>query len=114
MLGYNYRKSDAWDLMKNTRLSTANTIFDTGFDVQKTWRLGGDTLVAGYTYKREAADNLVKSATTVRASNGIYDLYPKQVSPKFSTTFGLRGEFIHEKSCKPECLSAAAAAGIQT
>ena len=97
VLGYNYRKSDAWDLMKNTRLSTANTIFDTEvFDVQKTWRLGGDTLVAGYTYKREAADNTVKSATTMRASNGIYTAYTRQVSPKFSTTFGLRGEFIHE------------------
>ena len=103
VLGYNYRKSDAWDLIKNTRLSTANTIFDTEvFDLQKTWRFGMDTLVAGYTYKREAADNTVKSATAMRASNGIYAAYTRQIDSKLRATIGLRGEFIHENQANQQ------------
>lgn len=95
LLGYNYRKVDGHDNFTNRPLNSNTTMNSQIFDIQKTWNLGLDTFVFGYSYKREAAD-LITRLSVSRTSNSLYTSYSKQFTPKFNFTLGLRGEFIND------------------
>ena len=96
ILGYNYRKVDGYNNL--THMSQdSNAIMDGQiFDVQKNWKFGKDSMVLGYSYKREAIDLSEKKRSAVRTGNSLYASYSKQFTPKFNVTLGLRGEFIND------------------
>ncbi len=97
VIGYNYRKTDGFDRAKNTAVSSSAELSSYIADVQKTWELGKDTLIAGYTFKRENYENLVTAENKAhRLNHGIYLSYTDVFSDKFSATLGLRGEFIKD------------------
>ena len=96
VLGYNYRKTDGYDYIANSK-NSSNAVMDSQiFDVQKNWNLGKDSMVLGYSYKREAIDLPEKKRSAVRTGNSLYASYSKQFTPKFNVTLGLRGEFIND------------------
>ena len=65
-LGYNYRQADGWDHVKNARISASADLESYIADVQKEWKLGErDTLITGYSFKREDYTSLVKSSNKV-------------------------------------------------
>ena len=96
LLGYNYRKTDGYDYIANSK-NSSNAVMDGQiFDVQKNWNLGKDSIVLGYSYKREGIDLIEKKRSAVRTGNSLYASYSKQFTPKFNFTLGLRGEFIND------------------
>ena len=101
VLGYNYRKVDGYDYIANSK-GKSNAVMDGQIlDVQKNWKLGNDSMVLGYSYKREAYDATTPDAkrfrdSAVRTSNSLYTSYSKQFTPQFNLTLGLRGEFIND------------------
>ncbi len=96
VLGYNYRKVDGYNNLTH-RPQDSNAIMDGQiFDVQKNWKFGKDSMVLGYSYKREAIDLSEKKRSAVRTGNSLYASYSKQFTPKFNVTLGLRGEFIND------------------
>ena len=96
VLGYNYRKTDGYDYIANSK-NISNAVMDGQIlDVQKNWKLGKDSMVLGYSYKREGIDLTEKKRSAVRTGNSLYASYSKQFTPKFNVTLGLRGEFIND------------------
>ena len=96
LLGYNYRKTDGYDYIANSK-NSSNAVMDGQIlDVQKNWKLGKDSIVLGYSYKREAIDLIEKKRSAVRTGNSLYASYSKQFTPQFNFTLGLRGEFIND------------------
>ena len=97
IVGYNYRKADGFDRAKNVPVDSSAELSSYITDVQKTWELGKDTLIAGYTFKREDYEGLVKKANKAhRLNHGFYLSYTDEFSPKFSATLGLRAEIIKD------------------
>lgn len=97
-LGYNYRQADGWDHVKNARISASADLESYIADVQKEWKLGErDTLITGYSFKREDYTNLVKSSNKAhRTNNALYLSWDHAFNDRFSTTVGLRGEMIDD------------------
>ena len=97
IIGYNYRKTDGFDRTKNIPVDSSAELSSYITDVQKTWELGKDTLIAGYTFKREDYEGLVNKAKKAhRLNHGFYLSYTDEFSPKFSATLGLRAEIIKD------------------
>lgn len=96
VLGYNYRKVDGFDYLANKKSDSNATMDGQILDVQKNWKFGKDSMVLGYSYKREAIDLPEKKRSAVRTGNSLYASYSKQFTPKFNVTLGLRGEFIND------------------
>ena len=96
-LGYNYRQTDGWDFVGKKNVASSADIKSYIFDIQKNWEIGKNNLIAGYSFKREDYKNLVKTDNSAhRKSNSIYVSYTQAIGNKFSTTLGLRGEFIDD------------------
>lgn len=97
IIGYNYRKTDGFDRTKNIPVDSSAELSSYITDVQKTWELGKDTLIAGYTFKREDYEGFVNKAKKAhRLNHGFYLSYTDEFSPKFSATLGLRAEIIKD------------------
>ena len=97
IIGYNYRKTDGFDRTINIPVDSSAALSSYITDVQKTWGLGKDTLIAGYTFKREDYEGLVNKAKKAhRLNHGFYLSYTDEFSPKFSATLGLRAEIIKD------------------
>lgn len=97
-LGYNYRQVDGWDRKKNMQISSTADLESYIADVQKKWNLGEkDTLITGYSFKREDYKSLVKAANKAhRTNNALYLSWGHAFTDRFSTTIGLRGEMIDD------------------
>ena len=95
-LGYNGRKTDGNDYGKGTQLQSAANLESYIGDIQKTWDFDKDTLIAGYTYKRESYKGLYTSIRGHRSNNALYLSYDHSFTDYFSATLGLRGEFIDD------------------
>ena len=96
VLGYNYRKVDGYDYVAMGK-NASNAVWNSEiFDVQKTWKLGDDSWIFGYSYQREAVDLTEKKQNATRTENAIYTSYSKQFTPRFNFTLGLRGEWIND------------------
>lgn len=96
-IGYNYRQVKGWDFAKNTAVGSGADLSGYIGDVQKTWEFGKDTLIAGYSFKREDYEGIVVKANKAhRDSHALYLSYNNVWSDKFSTTLGLRGEKIND------------------
>lgn len=105
-LGYNYRKADGYDFVKNIQVSSAAELSSYIGDVQKSWKLGDNNLLVGYSYKRENYENLVTAANKAhRTSNSLYLSYDQVFSDKFRATLGLRGEVIDDPVADQEILN---------
>jgi len=96
VLGYNYRKVNGFDYLANKKNDSNATMDGQILDVQKNWKLGTDSMVVGYSYKREAIDTPARHRSASRTANSLYASYSKQFTPKFNVTLGLRGEFIND------------------
>ena len=96
LLGYNYRKVDGYDKIKKKPIDSNAVLDGEIFDVQKNWKLGADSLIFGYSYKREAVDLITKNQGATRTGNALYASYSKQFTPRFNVTLGLRGEWIND------------------
>ena len=96
VLGYNYRKVDGYNNLTHMPQDSNATMDGQILDVQKNWKFGKDSMVLGYSYKREAIDLPEKKRSAVRTGNSLYASYSKQFTPKFNVTLGLRGEFIND------------------
>lgn len=95
VLGYNYRSVRGTDRLKNARVDSSANLSSYIGDIQKTWEFGEDSLTAGYTFKRENYENVVRDNQNVhRMNHALYLSYTDVFSPKFSATIGLRGERI--------------------
>lgn len=96
-VGYNYRKADGFDFVKDEQVSSAAELSGYIADVQKDWQLGDNNLIAGYSFRRENYDGLAKPSDVAhRNSNALYLSYNNVFSDKFSATLGVRGEFIDD------------------
>lgn len=99
LVGYNYRRTEGYDFAAATPgpVSSSADLSSCIGDVQKTWNLGKNTLITGYSLRRENYENLVTKANKAhRTSNAIYLSYNNVFSDKFSATLGLRGEIIDD------------------
>ena len=96
VLGYNYRKVDGYNNLTHGPQDSNATMDGQILDVQKNWTFGKDSMVLGYSYKREAIDLPEKKRSASRTANSLYASYSKQFTPKFNVTLGLRGEFIND------------------
>lgn len=96
-IGYNYRLVDGYDFTKDIPTSSNADLSSYIGDIQKKWEFGKNSLIAGYSYKRENYKNRVVEAKSAhRLSNSIYLSYENVFSDKFSTILGLRGEKISD------------------
>lgn len=96
-IGYNNRKTYGDDYAKNTIIKSAANLQSYIGDIQKTWDLGEDTLILGYTFKRESYKGLSQNGVKGhRTNNALYMSYDHVFTDKFSATLGLRGEFIDD------------------
>ena len=96
-VGYNYRQVDGFDFTGNKKVSSNADLKSYIVDVQKNWEFGNNALIAGYTFKREDYKSLVTPANKAhRTNNALYLSYDHAFSNKFSTTLGLRAEFIDD------------------
>ncbi len=96
VLGYNYRNVDGYDYILKKNVDSNAVLDGEILDVQKTWKLAADSLILGYSYKREAVDLTMKNQSATRMENALYASYNKQFTPRFNFTFGLRGEWIND------------------
>ena len=97
VIGYNYRQVDGYDFVADKMVGSSADLSSYIADVQKKWELGDNTLITGYSFKREDFESLVTSANKAhRSSNSLYLSYENVFSDKFSATVGLRGEFIND------------------
>ena len=99
LLGYNYRKTEGYDFtaLKPGPVSSSAELSSYIGDIQKNWEFGKNTLITGYSLRREDYENLVTKANKAhRTSNAIYLSYNNVFSDKFSATLGLRGEIIDD------------------
>jgi len=88
---------------KKTAISERYDMYGINWDNQKTWQLRNDldTLIAGVTLAQEhynglASSTAVNKDNALRNSVAAYGSYTYAVNPKFSTTLGLRGQFIDD------------------
>ncbi|MDU4960799.1 MAG: TonB-dependent receptor [Sporomusaceae bacterium] len=88
---------------KTWGIASRYNMYSVNWDNQKTWRLRDDldTLVAGITAAREhyngqADSKLVRWVNTRRDSIAVYGAYTYAVTPRFSTTLGVRGHFVDD------------------
>ena len=96
-VGYNNRKVYGDDFAKNAIISSAANLQSYIGDIQKTWDMGEDTLILGYTFKRESYKGLSQNGVKGhRTNNALYMSYDHVFTDKFSATLGLRGEFIDD------------------
>lgn len=98
-VGYNARKiyGDSFANNKMAMIGSSANLESYIGDVQKTWELEKDTLIAGYTFKRESFEGLAgEKKKGHRTNNAIYLSYDHVFTDKFSATLGLRGEFIDD------------------
>ena len=97
-LGYNYRMVDGFDFAKNLRLTSSNADLSSYIgDIQKKWEFGKNSLIAGYSYKRENYKSRdIDDKRYHRVNNSIYLSYENVFNDKFSTILGLRGEKIKD------------------
>lgn len=92
-LGYNYRKADGYDFVKNVKVDSNAKLDSYVADIQKKWDFGKDSLILGYTFKRENYEGLVNTSNIAhRTDNSVYVSYDKNFSDKFEAILGLRGE----------------------
>jgi len=99
MVGYNYRRTEGYDFAAATPgpVSSSADLSSYIGDIQKTWNIGKNTLISGYSLRRENYENLVAKANKAhRTSNAVYLSYNNVFSDKFSATVGLRGEIIDD------------------
>lgn len=98
MVGYNYRKADGFDYIKNIPIDTNRRLDSQIIELQKEWKFGKDTFIAGYDYKRDGVERLQHSATAInnmsRHSHSLYLSYDKAFGDKFNLILGMRGERI--------------------
>ena len=71
LLGYTYRKVWGYDFIANRPLASNATMDGEIFDIQKNWRIHEDSLVFGYSYKREAIDTPARRRSAVRTGNSL-------------------------------------------
>ena len=95
-LGYNYRRTDGRDYIKKIDLKSAGKYDSLVLDLQKAWKLDGDTLIGGYLFKRETGRTFFTNIEAKRTSNAVYASYTKQFTNRFNATFGVRGDFISD------------------
>lgn len=96
-VGYNNRKVYGDDYAKNTIIKSAANLQSYIGDIQKTWDMGEDTLILGYTFKRESYKGLSQNGVKGhRTNNALYMSYDHVFTDKFSATLGLRVEFIDD------------------
>jgi len=95
-LGYNYRRSDGYDRVKNTALAGNGTYDSLVLDLQKNWQFRDDALVGGYFFKHETGRAAVTGICDKRTNQALYASYTKQLTNRFRMTLGLRGEFIQD------------------
>lgn len=96
-IGYNYRQVDGSDYGKKARLQSAADLKSYIADVQKDWKIGKDSLIAGYSFRKENYESLYyKNMSAHRDSHAIYLSYDHVFSDKWSAVLGLRGEFIDD------------------
>ena len=96
-VGYNNRKAYGDNYAKNTTINSPANLQSYIGEIQKTWDLGEDTLILGYTFKRESYKGLYQNAVKGhRTNNALYMSYDHVFTDKFSATLGLRGEFIDD------------------
>lgn len=107
VLSYNRRKVDPHKFsLKNFTVSAPMPLtsekwnmYTSTLDNQKGWDLrdGKDKLIAGVTFNKEDMTDYTKqNAEAARDSIALYTSYTYQFDPKFSTTFGMRGQFIND------------------
>lgn len=99
VLAYNMRRLDSTKITSSNIISrsTNYNVSSWTFDNQKTWRLNGnkDSLIGGIVFKREDYQELEDRSKNIdRDAVGVYTSYTQQLTPKFSTVLGLRGEFV--------------------
>lgn len=105
MLGYNYRKADGFDYIKNKAVDSNARLDSYVVDFQKQWDIKDDSLILGYTFRRENYEGLVKTTNIAhRTDNAIYLSYDKQISEKFKTIIGLRGEKFNDMATDKDVL----------
>lgn len=96
VLGYNYRKVDGDDYIAKQKVDSSAVLDSEIFDVQKTWKMGADSLIFGYSCKREAVDLTVVKKSATRIDHALYTSYSKQLASRFNFTLGLRSEWIND------------------
>ena len=60
MIGYNYRKANGFDYIKNKAVDSNARLDSYVFDFQKQWNIKNDSFILGYTLRRENYEGLVK------------------------------------------------------
>ena len=96
-VGYNNRKAYGNNYAKNTTIRSPANLQSYIGEIQKTWDVGDDTLILGYTFKRESYTGLYQNHVKGhRTNNALYMSYDHAFTDKFSATLGLRGEFIDD------------------
>lgn len=96
-IGYNFRDVNGKDFAKpGYKLASAAKLNSWIADVQKTWTFDKDTMIVGYTFKREGYEGYNNKIDGHRQNNAIYLSYDHAFTDKFSATLGLRGEFIDD------------------
>lgn len=108
VLSFNKRRaySDSYTYKtKKNDISERFNMYSINWDTQKEWkpRAGLDDLITGFTLSRENWYGIpafdTKKNTYInskRTSESLYASYAYQVSPKFTTTLGLRGQHIDD------------------
>jgi iron complex outermembrane receptor protein len=103
VLFYNLRDLDATSgkrgALQVVSASESAKMYNFGLDTQKTWNLRDDkdSLIAGLTVSKEDYKNKVdNSKTSDRTNTSLYTSYSHQMTPKFSTVLGVRGQFIED------------------
>ena len=107
-LGYNFRRVDGWNhgTYKTGRQDSSADLGGFIADVQKKWDFNKNSLIVGYTFKREDYKNLVNpDGKAHRTNNAIYLSYNHNFNDKFSATLGLRGELIDDPKKDQKVLS---------
>lgn len=92
-LGYNYYQSEGMDYIKKA-YTTSSDSKSYIFDLQKKFDFGKNSLIAGYTFKREGYETIKTNAPIEghRGTHALYLSYTHAFGDKFSTTLGVRGE----------------------
>lgn len=95
-LGYNLRKVYGNDYGKKHQIESSAKLDSWIGDIQKKWDFDADSLIFGYSFKRENYLGYYKGIDGHRFSNSFYLSYDHAFSDKFSATLGFREEFIDD------------------
>ena len=105
VVGYNYRKADGFDYIANKKVDSNARLTSYTADIQKQWEMGKDSLIVGYTLRRENYEGLVKTQNIAhRTDNSLYVSYDKVFNDKFETILGLRGESFSDMATSKDVL----------